>query len=53
MLVYLAPSIIGDRARGMFDLPAIEDLAARRVLEIRDVQRFGGDIRLMARVTNV
>lgn len=53
LLVYLASSIIGDRARGMFDLPAIEDLAARRALEIRDVQRIGGDIRVMARVTNV
>jgi diaminohydroxyphosphoribosylaminopyrimidine deaminase/5-amino-6-(5-phosphoribosylamino)uracil reductase len=53
LLVYLAPSIIGDRARGMFDLPAIGDLAARRALEIREVQRIGGDIRVMARVTNV
>ena len=53
LLVYLAPSIIGDRARGMFDLPALEDLGACRTLAIRDVQRIGGDLRVLARGTNV
>ena len=49
LLVYLAPHLIGDAARGMFHLPALEDLGARRALEIRDVRRVGPDIRVIAR----
>ena len=48
-LVYLAPSFIGDAARGMFHLPALEDLGARRALAIRDVRMIGADIRILAR----
>jgi hypothetical protein len=29
LLLYLAPCLIGDAARGMFDLPALESLAAK------------------------
>ena len=49
LVIYLAPHIIGDRARGMFDLPALEALSARRPLEIRDIRRVGDDIRVIAR----
>ncbi len=34
LLLYLAPCLIGDRARGMVDLPELADLAARRNLKI-------------------
>jgi diaminohydroxyphosphoribosylaminopyrimidine deaminase/5-amino-6-(5-phosphoribosylamino)uracil reductase len=50
LLVYLAPSLIGEGGRGMFDLPAIDDLADRRRLVWRDVQRVGGDLRAVARL---
>jgi diaminohydroxyphosphoribosylaminopyrimidine deaminase/5-amino-6-(5-phosphoribosylamino)uracil reductase len=49
LLVYLAPSLIGEGGRGMFALPAIEDLAQRRQLAWRDVQRLGSDLRVIAR----
>jgi diaminohydroxyphosphoribosylaminopyrimidine deaminase / 5-amino-6-(5-phosphoribosylamino)uracil reductase len=49
LLVYLAPSIIGDRAQGMFELPELADLAGRRQLVIRDLCAVGSDIRVMAR----
>ena len=49
LLVYLAPSLIGESGRGMFALPAIEDLAQRRPLAWRDVQRVGEDLRVLAR----
>ncbi|MGH8702057.1 MAG: bifunctional diaminohydroxyphosphoribosylaminopyrimidine deaminase/5-amino-6-(5-phosphoribosylamino)uracil reductase RibD [Burkholderiales bacterium] len=49
LVVYLAPSIIGDAARGMFHLPELADLAARRQLAVRDLQMVGPDIRVVAR----
>jgi diaminohydroxyphosphoribosylaminopyrimidine deaminase/5-amino-6-(5-phosphoribosylamino)uracil reductase len=48
ILLYLAPSLIGDRARGMADLPELADLAARRRLRIDDVRMIGGDLRIIA-----
>jgi diaminohydroxyphosphoribosylaminopyrimidine deaminase / 5-amino-6-(5-phosphoribosylamino)uracil reductase len=49
LLVYLAPSIIGDKAQGMFELPELADLAGRRQLVIRDLCAVGSDIRVRAR----
>lgn len=49
LLIYLAPSLIGDRARGMFELPALESLSARRSLQVRDVRMVETDIRVIAR----
>jgi diaminohydroxyphosphoribosylaminopyrimidine deaminase/5-amino-6-(5-phosphoribosylamino)uracil reductase len=48
-LFYLAPSIIGDQARGMFDLPALESLSGRRALQVRDIRMIESDIRVIAR----
>jgi diaminohydroxyphosphoribosylaminopyrimidine deaminase/5-amino-6-(5-phosphoribosylamino)uracil reductase len=50
LLLYLAPSILGDAARGMFALPELTDLTQRRRLSIRDVGRVGDDVRILARV---
>ena len=49
LLVYLAPSIIGDKAQGMFELPEITELAGRRQLVISELRAIGSDIRVMAR----
>jgi len=49
LLVYLAPTLIGDKAHGMFELPELTDLAGGRKLNIRDVRMIGPDIRIMAR----
>ena len=49
LLIYLAPSFIGDRARGMFELPALESLTARRPLQVREVRMIESDIRVIAR----
>ena len=48
LLLYFAPCLIGDRARGMAELPELADLAARRQLRIDDMRMIGGDIRIMA-----
>jgi len=50
VLLYLAPSLIGDSGRGMFNLPAPASLAARTHLAVRDVTRIGDDVRVIARL---
>lgn len=51
LLLYLAPSLLGDPSRGMFALPrALSKLAQRVQLDIRDSTRVGDDWRLLARV---
>ena len=50
LVIYLAPHLIGDAARGMFDLPELEDLNGRRVLKIHDLRMIGSDIRVIARL---
>lgn len=49
LLLYLAPYLVGDRARGLFDLPELSDLADKRALTIRDLRAVGPDLRLLAR----
>jgi diaminohydroxyphosphoribosylaminopyrimidine deaminase/5-amino-6-(5-phosphoribosylamino)uracil reductase len=49
LLIYLAPNILGDAARGMFDLPELTDLSGRLELEVRDLSCVGSDIRAIAR----
>jgi diaminohydroxyphosphoribosylaminopyrimidine deaminase/5-amino-6-(5-phosphoribosylamino)uracil reductase len=50
LLLYLAPCLLGDPARGMFALPApLAKLAARVPLAIRGLERVGDDWRVLAR----
>jgi diaminohydroxyphosphoribosylaminopyrimidine deaminase/5-amino-6-(5-phosphoribosylamino)uracil reductase len=50
LLVYLAAGILGDKARGMFELPDLAELSGRRELAVRDVRMIGPDIRVIARL---
>jgi len=50
LLVYLAPSVIGDSGRGMFHLPEITELSRATALKIREVERVGADLRILARI---
>ena len=50
LVLYLAPHLIGDAARGMFHLPELEDLKGKRALDVRDLRMVGNDIRVVARV---
>jgi diaminohydroxyphosphoribosylaminopyrimidine deaminase/5-amino-6-(5-phosphoribosylamino)uracil reductase len=50
LLVYLAPSVIGDSGRGMFDMPELNELSQARSLTIREVERIGADVRILARI---
>ena len=49
LLIYLAPHLLGDNARGMFGLPELTTLSERRELAIKEVRQIGGDIRIIAR----
>lgn len=50
IVLYLAPTLLGERARGMFALPELHDMSGRRDLALRDVRMVGGDLRIVARV---
>ena len=52
LLLYLAPSILGNGARGMFSLPELTDLAHKRLVQFAGVQTIGDDLRILARVVN-
>jgi diaminohydroxyphosphoribosylaminopyrimidine deaminase/5-amino-6-(5-phosphoribosylamino)uracil reductase len=52
LLVYVAPSVIGDPARGMFeDHEPLAALDERARFAWHDVARIGDDLRLIARRT--
>lgn len=48
LLVYLAPSLIGD-AQGMFALPALQRLDQQYRMRFHEVKQTGEDIRILAR----
>jgi diaminohydroxyphosphoribosylaminopyrimidine deaminase/5-amino-6-(5-phosphoribosylamino)uracil reductase len=50
LLAYIAPSVLGEHSLGMFDLPAMNELAQRGALRFTDVARVGDDLRVLARV---
>ena len=50
LLVYLAPCILGDGARGMFSLPELADLASKRLVQFDDVKALGRDIRILSHI---
>lgn len=48
LLLYLAPTLLGD-AQGLFDLPALQDLAGQRRMAFHEVSQIGPDLRILAR----
>jgi diaminohydroxyphosphoribosylaminopyrimidine deaminase/5-amino-6-(5-phosphoribosylamino)uracil reductase len=53
LVVYVAPQLLGDSARGMFSVPPLTELAAGWKLAFDDVRRIGPDLRITARVSRV
>ncbi len=51
LLLYLAPCLLGDKARSLFHLPELVSLEARLNLDIRSLDPVGRDVRLLARCT--
>jgi diaminohydroxyphosphoribosylaminopyrimidine deaminase/5-amino-6-(5-phosphoribosylamino)uracil reductase len=50
LVVYVAPHLMGDQARGMFALPGLRHLAERIELDVRDIRAVGRDWRVTASV---
>ena len=48
VVVYLAPALLGDAARGMFTLPMVTAMSDRIRLEFAGVTRLGADLRIDA-----
>jgi diaminohydroxyphosphoribosylaminopyrimidine deaminase/5-amino-6-(5-phosphoribosylamino)uracil reductase len=53
LIIYMAPRLLGDSARGMFAVPPLTELAAGWSLTFDDVRRVGPDLRITARVSRV
>ena len=51
LLIYQAPLLLGDRARGMFDLPELADLAGATRLQVVEYRIAGADFFLRARLS--
>lgn len=52
IIIYMAPHIMGDAAKGLFHLPGLEQMKDRVSLKIADVRSIGNDIRICARPEN-
>jgi diaminohydroxyphosphoribosylaminopyrimidine deaminase/5-amino-6-(5-phosphoribosylamino)uracil reductase len=50
LVIYMAPCLLGDTAKGLFALPGLEKMADRVELTINDIRAVGGDWRISAYV---
>ena len=48
-VAYYAPLVMGHHARGLFDLPALSEMAGRQAFTLHDTRMVGGDVRLTLR----
>ncbi len=48
LVIYMAPTLMGDRARSLFKLPGLDKMTDRIDLEITDVRAVGRDFRITA-----
>lgn len=47
-VIYMAPCLLGNSARGMFSLPLLENTQQRVALQLTDVRMVGDDLRIIA-----
>jgi diaminohydroxyphosphoribosylaminopyrimidine deaminase / 5-amino-6-(5-phosphoribosylamino)uracil reductase len=52
LVLYIAPQLLGDRARGMAQLGELTGLDQRINLKWQDMRQVGNDLRIVARVSN-
>lgn len=53
LIVYMAPKLMGDKARGLFHTPGLDLLADAVELDIRDIRAVGDDWRITAKIKEV
>ncbi len=49
-VVYMAPCILGDQGRGLFNLPALQNMADKKQLKMQGVRQIGPDLKMIFRV---
>ncbi len=52
IVIYMAPHLMGDQARGLFTMPGLTSMKDRVQLEITDIRAVGNDWRITAKVTD-
>ena len=45
-VVYMAPCVLGDQGRGLFNLPALQKMADKKQLNMQHVRQVGPDLKL-------
>lgn len=50
LVIYMAPHLMGDDARGLFSLPGLSTMKDRVSLDIQDVRTIDKDLRITARI---
>lgn len=50
MVIYMAPVLMGDKARGLFNLPLLNSMAEKIPLKINDIRAVGADWRITVSV---
>lgn len=48
LIIYMAPTLMGSDARGLFNLPLLESMQDRIHLDIKDIRAIGRDWRIIA-----
>ena len=51
LVIYLAPTLLGDASRGMFNIPGLTDLDQQQKLSWVDQRKVGNDLRLIMRLS--
>lgn len=45
-VIYMAPCILGDQGRGLFNLPGLQQMKDKKQLKLRDTRQIGQDLKL-------
>ena len=53
LVLYVAPSVLGSDAAGMFSLPALTSLDAAVTFTFEEFRKIGGDLRIIARPSSL
>lgn len=48
LIIYMAPVLMGDKARALFHLPLIQQMSQKIQLNIKELRQIGEDIRIIA-----
>jgi diaminohydroxyphosphoribosylaminopyrimidine deaminase/5-amino-6-(5-phosphoribosylamino)uracil reductase len=49
LILYMAPAVLGDSAKGLFELPILSDMRSKIELVFTDIRTIGPDLRILAK----